>query len=1131
MGTNKYAVATAFSLIDKATAPLAKIGVKGNAVGKQLKKDFMKAQDQLAGIGKAAKKAAIGIGAVGGAAVAAFAVKGVKDAIEFNTELTKIATVADLSNISLGDLGKKIMEISNTTGVSSSELAKFQYQVINSGIATLDSADYVAAAVKTSKAAFTDTGTVIDGLTKVMNAYQLEATQADKIAGQMYLTTTIGNASFEDLNSSLGKVLPTAARMNLKTDELFASIASLTANAVETPKAVKGIQNILEKVQNPTDSVSKAAKKLGIDFSAAALESKGLAGFLQEVQKKTGGSEKAIMELFGSVEALNAVNILTTRGVDTFNQALGEMGNATGAVDKAFNKVMESPAQRWSNVMNRIKNAGINLGTSLLPIVEKIMGVVEKFAAKLGEIDFEPIANKAAEVFEKIMGFARFIGRFIALIWKLRVPIIAVAAAWGIYKAAMIGAVIVSKIMGMVKAVQALMGAQKGMNAVQAIFNALLTANPIGLIIAGIAALIVIIVLLVKHWDKVKNVFIKAGTLIKAIFDSLPGPVKAVFIGIFNYIKAVVIGIKNIFFAFVNVVKSIFVAIWKIISGVFTNIVTTIKNIFGGLLEIWQGDGNFFVKIWNSIKLIFVEIWKGIFANIKTVANAFLGIWEAVKSYFITIWESVKNVFIVFWKGIFNVVKSVFGGIVDFVKRNALNIINIILGILFFPAGVIMAVVRLIIKHWDKIKEGLLKVGEGIKAAFNNVKDFIGGVFNKAKDNAGKALEGIKTGAENLKNSAVETFNKLKNGAGAAFNRAKELGGAAWEGIKEFGFKAWGQLENRFPGIAIVISTVFNRVKDIISGIIENIKAIFNGFKNFFNGLWGALKEGPAATVEYIKNAFFCLFNGIKERFFGFIEGIKTGAENLKNGAIETFNKLKDGAGAAFNRAKELGGAAWEGIKEFGVKAWEQLESRFPGLANVISTVFNRVKDIISGIIENIKAIFNGFKNFFTGLWESLKEGPASVLEYIKNAFFGLFDGIKEKFFGFIDVIKSGWESVKGFFSGITNAVGNVLGGNKNVVSPQIQNIVPPALKQTTTATAGIPPNLPPNINRNNQTLTAATAPATRPMTRAEQYSYSQTTNREEVDIAVRTDQGTQARVTRQPRSPNIRVAASGGNG
>ena len=137
----------------------------------------------------------------------------------------------------------------------------------------------------------------------------------------------------------------------------------------------------------------------------------------------------------------------------------------------------------------------------------------------------------------------------------MRIVIISLAIAWGVYKAAMIAAVVVSSIMGMVHAVQALMAAQQGMNVVQAIFNVLLTANPIGLIITAIGALIALIIVCVKHWDDITAAMSKAWDVIKqvgaSIFSALLLPIQkllellSMIPGIGKYIKPAAEGLES----------------------------------------------------------------------------------------------------------------------------------------------------------------------------------------------------------------------------------------------------------------------------------------------------------------------------------------------------------------------------------------------------------------------------------------------------------------------------------------------------------------------------------------------------------------------------------------------------------
>jgi hypothetical protein len=77
--------------------------------------------------------------------------------------------------------------------------------------------------------------------------------------------------------------------------------------------------------------------------------------------------------------------------------------------------------------------------------------------------------------------------------------------------------------------------------------------------------------------------------------------------------------------------------------------------------------------------------------------------------------------------------------------------------------------------------------------------------------------------------------------------------------------------------------TVWNTLKGWFSGLVEDIKSIWNGIVGFFSGLWEAIMQGPAAAIEYIKNAFFGLFNSIQEKLFGFINKIREGWESVKS--------------------------------------------------------------------------------------------------------------------------------------------------------------------------------------------------------------------------------------------------------
>jgi len=1134
MASNRYAVETAFKVIDRATEPLSKIGVKGNAVGKILKKDFMKAQDQLASLGKAAAKAGAAIAAAGVAAAGAFAVKGIKDAIEFNTAFTKVSTVADTTKISLDDLNKSLLDISNKTGVAATELAKLQYDAIVSGISTADSVDFLSTAVKASKASFTDTGTVIDALTSVLNAYQLEAKDAEKIAGQMLITNNLGKTSFEELNKSMGKVLPTAARLNVGTDELFSSIAALTANSIETPKAIKGMEKILETVQKPTDAAAKAARQLGIDFSVTALRSKGLTGFLEDIKQKTGGSEEAIMALFGSVESLNAINVLTGRGAAAFSSAMEEMKNASGAVDSAFNKVMETPAERWAKITNKFKNSGINLGTALLPMIEKLMEKAELFIDKIKDFDFTPIADKAGKVFDKIIGFA---GHFIwlaGLIWKLRVPIIAVVGAIALYKGGMILAAAAAN--GFTAAQNILKAAKLGVYLVTGNLTKATALYKAGTMGASIQTL------LFAARQKAVQMVNFAGTIIKQ---------GAAFIAL----KAQLIAAKIATIAYSVAQKAAAIA-GKIAAG-----------------AQWALNA---AMTANPIGLIIAGIVALITVVILCAKN-----WDKITGALKRAWEWIKNIYSIVKDKLINA----FNGLPEPIKKG-IKAVAAFIAIFMGPFGIILNVIRNLIKNWGAIVEafktegiigGLKKLGSVIFSAilepFKVVWNFISNIFSWIKDKFTKVFKSLPEPIQNVIKKILGFISIFTGPFKVIFNVIKSLK-ENWGAIVE-AFKTEGII----GGLKKLGSVIF-------SAVLGPFKSLWDGVKNLAGKAWDGIKNRAGQTVNNMQQGW-AAFKDFSGNVWGGIKNIAGSAwDGVKNIASQTINNMQQGW-AAF---KDFSGNAWDGIKNIAGKALESIGDVGSSIKNKLTDSFKSfsetTKNVLGDVCNTWSEIVNVFKT--EGIIAGFKKLGGIILSAVLTPVQGLIEmlakipGVNKLLGPAVEKIKEFKENLKGneADAAITNNVKPVINTNDkikqvtelqleqaklsgntqaiealtkkieflnpgqtitqtnpapvSVIMPEAQqkinNVTPRALPQLTRST-GVPAMPQYNVtDKNARTVTAASIQPTRPITTAEQYKYSETTNREQVDINVKAEPGTQARVPRQVKSPNVKLEHSGAN-
>ncbi len=303
----------------------------------------------------------------------------------YENSVNKVASIADTTVVSIDELSSRVKEMSLDTGMAAEELNEALYQTISATGDTANALDLVSAAVKAAKGGFTDTTTAVDGLTTVLNSYGMAASEAESLANKFLVTQNKGKTTFGELAGSIGNVVPTASAAGVSVDELLSAVAALTANGINTASAMTGLKAALSNIITPSDGAAKAAKQMGIDFSASALKAKGLSGFMADIQAATNGDSEAMAQLFGSVEALNSVLVLTGNGSKLFNETLDEMAVNSTALDNAYSVMTKSLDTSLEKLKNSAKVFGINFYESVSEPLSDVVTLANGYINKLSE--------------------------------------------------------------------------------------------------------------------------------------------------------------------------------------------------------------------------------------------------------------------------------------------------------------------------------------------------------------------------------------------------------------------------------------------------------------------------------------------------------------------------------------------------------------------------------------------------------------------------------------------------------------------------------------------------------------------------------------------------------------------------
>lgn len=416
--------------------------------------------------------------------------------------MAKVSTLVDTNVVSLQQLSNGIRQISDETGMSVTELAEAEYQAISASVDTAHVTDFVRTAAIAAKAGFTDTTTAIDGLTTVLNSYGMSAENAGKITDQMLMTQNLGKTTFGDLAQGIGSVATAASLAKVSTDDLFASMAILTKNGVQTSEAFTGFQGILSAVSKQSQQTVKTAAALGLDFTPEHLGQVGWIKFLEEVKAKVGDDQTAIQRLFGRVEAANAFKVLT-KDLGQLKDAQRAMGDSMGATELAFNKML-TPAEKNKIAMNQMKNALMDLRGVVAPVVMATAQAVKAFTGwwnglSDGQKAFAVHAIQVVAAFGAItLGVGKAIsavGRFSIFISRLPRTFRAMRAALTVVRGAFsfLPGLVTTVGGGFLRLAAIVRTAMSGIAAAVA-------ANPV---FFALTALVMLLIVVYTHWDEI----------------------------------------------------------------------------------------------------------------------------------------------------------------------------------------------------------------------------------------------------------------------------------------------------------------------------------------------------------------------------------------------------------------------------------------------------------------------------------------------------------------------------------------------------------------------------------------------------------------------------------------------------
>ena len=482
------------SLLDKISAPLSKIQKKFGAL-----KNTALSSIKSIGIGFA------------GLAATGFGLKTfVNPALVMQKSLAQVASLG-VGDESLKTLNNAALRYSVQYGDSARDFVTASYD-IQSSIDRINGnqlSSITRASAILAKGTKSDVATITNFMGTMYGIFKQDARAmgvdkwSENIAGMTAKAVQMFKTTGQGMSDAFGNLGASGQSFGIVMNEQMAILGTLQSTMSGSEAATK--------YKAFLDGAGKAQKQLGLQFVDSRGKMLPMVKILQLIQGKYGDLSKVadsdlLKKAFGTKEAVAIIKLLGA-DIDGLDKSIKTLGKNKGMATAI--KMAKKLADPWDKALKGIEAVRINMGQSLLPVLNPLM---DRMAAISGEIltwtEKNPALTKSIgmavlKVLALVAGLTSLaiVGGTVKLalvvltplFWLLRNAMVAVRAV------AFIGflATLATNI-GLTSSAMAIW------NGIIWLTNAALWANPITWVVGGILLLIATVVAVIYYWDDLK---------------------------------------------------------------------------------------------------------------------------------------------------------------------------------------------------------------------------------------------------------------------------------------------------------------------------------------------------------------------------------------------------------------------------------------------------------------------------------------------------------------------------------------------------------------------------------------------------------------------------------------------------
>lgn len=748
----------------------------------------------------------------------------VKEAADFDAQMSKVQAISGASTEDMEALRDKAREMGAATKFSAQEAGEGLEYMAMAGWKTDQMLAGIQPILNLAAASGEELGTTSDIVTDALTAFGLQAEDAGHFADVLAAASSNANTNVSMMGESFKYAAPVAGALGYDVEDVAVALGLMANAGIKSSQAGTSLRNIFQRMAKPTKESEMAMKRLGLSMADDEGNMYSFMEIMEQIRDSMGNIkmpmeeyEKQLDYLDGALEAGSITQKQYTAAVDELNmQTFGAEG-----AEKARAAAMLGGARAMSALL-AISNASEEDFNKLSSAVSNSS---QQFA-QLADGSIVPMNEALASGQEIIATYNGEAEKMSAIMLNNLNGSLTILKSGISELAISIGEALMPVIMGLVAKIQEVVNWFNGLSESQKTIVAI-----IGVVIAALAPLLIIIGTLISSVGTIMTAvtpvatFI-SGTLIPAI-TALGAPIIALIAVIATLVAAFVH-----FYLTNEEFRNQVQAAWKQVQNIITTVVGVVKSVISAFVSavsaVWQRFGQQIMTIVQTYWQIMLSIIQQVLGVIQNSISAFI---SAVNAFWQAHGQTISTVTSTVWNAISAVISTVLNGI----------------------KAVLTAVLQAINGDWSGAWN---TIKEFASTTLNNILSTVSSIVGRVKEviveKVGEAVNFLKELPAKALQWGKDLIDNFVDGIKSTIGKVTDVVGDVADAVGDFlGFSEpeKGRLSN-FHTFAPDMMKLFAQ------GIRDNEYLVTDQIANLASAISGGLNADKSATVNVTTNTY-----------------------------------------------------------------------------------------------------------------------------------------------------------------------------------------------------------------------------------------------------------------------------------